>query len=514
MAKKKKKNNSPATSNEEFDLVGLLDNLSAGTKFTRVSEADMLHARPKVRTPLPHLDVIFGGGIPFGVIVEGFGPPKAGKSTFWYETLGEFQRQYPNGVPIIVDTEMSVDNIRMQYMGIDTDKVLRLPAMTLEDGFEQVINILKKKRDNEKAKDLPVFIMWDTIAVAPSRAQHKEGNINAGGMTQKPRLIKQFLSDVLVYIEEQPTIFVLLNQVFTDLSGFRPKLTSGGGNGLKHDIHIQLQFKKAKSSFDGDGREIKQTSKVDINKSKISPKFQDINMTIDNTTGGTVDRLRSFMNYLRDSSNIFIDNRGWIQMNSELFDEDSKYLEYEPIIQKPNKKWRWDELVDAVKADPNWTRFLQMLLVDEIAKHYKYYHDISRKYRRNLYLQLQYTLITRGLINEIKEEFEVDNPNDLTEDQIRGLSEEATQALPLLQGEMDLDLVEKLVHTKLENEMSKLDEDLERTIEETQKASDESLSHVEDEDSNAEYSDGYEGLEDNDDDDDNEEDEKEEDTDK
>ncbi|AMM44893.1 RecA protein [Bacillus phage SP-15] len=225
---KKDKNKATATVNEEFDLVGLLDDLSAGSKFKRVSEVEMLHSRPKVPTPLPHLNAIFGGGIPFGVIAEGFGPPRAGKSTFWYETLAEFQKAFPHGVPIIVDTEMSVDDLRMRYMGVQTDKVLRLPALTLEDGFDQVTKILKKKAANEKAKDLPLFIMWDTIAVAPSKAQHEEGRLNAGGMSQKPRLIKQFLSDILVYIEEQPTILVLLNQVFTDFSGFKPKLVSGG----------------------------------------------------------------------------------------------------------------------------------------------------------------------------------------------------------------------------------------------------------------------------------------------
>lgn len=228
MAKAKDKQKKTETTEEAFDLVGLLEDLSEGTKFKRVSEVEILHARPKVPTPLPHLNAIFGGGIPFGIIAEGFGPPKAGKSTFWYETLAEFQKAFPMGISIIVDTEMSVDDLRMRYMGIQTEKVLRLPALTLESGFDQVTKILKKKAANPKAKDLPVFIMWDTIAVAPSKAQHEEGRLNAGGMSQKPRLIKQFLSDILVYIEEQPTLLVLLNQVFTDFSGFKPKLVSGG----------------------------------------------------------------------------------------------------------------------------------------------------------------------------------------------------------------------------------------------------------------------------------------------
>ncbi|WJZ23536.1 DNA recombination and repair protein [Listeria phage LIS04] len=484
---------------KSFDLVGLLDDLTKGSKFKRVSEVEMLHSRPKVPTPLPHLNAIFGGGIPFGVIAEGFGPPKAGKSTFWYETLAEFQKAFPNGIPVIVDTEMSVDDLRMQYMGIQTDKVLRLPALTLESGFEQVTALLKKKMSNPAARDLPVFIMWDTIAVAPSKAQHDEGRANAGGMSQKPRLIKQFLSDILVYIEEQPTILVLLNQVFTDFSGFRPKLVSGGGFGLKHDIQLQLQFQSSKSSFDGAGREIRQTSTIDLGKSKISPKFKDIKMTIDNTTGGTIDRIRSFMSYIRESTDIFNDNQGWIQLNPEYFDEGSHYLEYEPIIDKSSKKWRWDELVDTVKSDPNWVRFLQMLLVDEIAKHYKYYHDISRNYRRLLYLHLQRSIITKHFYSTLKSTYEIDNHLEVTEEHKSHMTDYELKVIEMLNSPLeDTSLVEELVKDKLEHEMEELEAEREEIARIQGSLGEDDLADTKSE--RLEYADGTEDLATSDDD--------------
>ncbi|AMM44894.1 hypothetical protein SP15_095 [Bacillus phage SP-15] len=259
--------------------------------------------------------------------------------------------------------------------------------------------------------------------------------------------------------------------------------------GLKHDIHLQLQFQASKSSYDSDGREIKQSSKIDIGKSKISPKFKDISMTIDNTTGGTIDRLRSFMNYIRDYTKILEDNRGWIQLNPEFFQEGSHYLEYEPIIDKSSKKWRWDELVDAVKADPNWTRFLQMLMVDEIAKHYKYYHDISRDYRKNLYLHLQETIITHGVTKELNEQFGVDSHLELTDDQIAQLTEYQAKVVNYMSGDQDLEVIEELVHEKLDKEMAELEAEREAIAEEAQKSGDEELDHVDSE--KMEYAESY-----------------------
>lgn len=266
------------------------------------------------------------------------------------------------------------------------------------------------------------------------------------------------------------------------------------GMGLKHDIHLQLQFLASKSSYDDAGREIKQSSKIDIGKSKISPKFKDISMTIDNTTGGTIDRIRSFMNYIRDATNILDDNRGWIQLNSDYFAEGSHYLEYEPIIDKSSKKWRWDELVDAVKADPNWIRFLQMLMVDEIAKHYKYYHDISRSYRKDLYLHLQYAVITRNVYKSLKDKFDITNHLELTEEQKSQLTPFEQQALHLLDTtEQDMEAVEELVQQKLDQEMAELEAERERIAQEHQRAGDGALNDVQADE--VEVSDGYDEVE-------------------
>lgn len=87
----------------------------------------------------------------------------SGKTSTSYQMLGDFQVMFPpgKGLAIIVDTEASVDSQRMAFMGCDSRHILRIPAGTLEKGFEALYSILDKKVANPLTKDLPVFILWD-----------------------------------------------------------------------------------------------------------------------------------------------------------------------------------------------------------------------------------------------------------------------------------------------------------------------------------------------------------------
>jgi hypothetical protein len=76
--------------------------------------------------------------------------------------------------------------------------------------------------------------MWDTIAACTTRAQEAGGSVNSGGMTEKPRLMKFYLSRAFNEMEKQPVILWLLNQATTQGFGtYQVGLGSAGGNALK-----------------------------------------------------------------------------------------------------------------------------------------------------------------------------------------------------------------------------------------------------------------------------------------
>lgn len=145
----------------------LISDLVEGTDFKFISKDDLgkgsLSDKPKVTTPLIALNDFLGGGLPLGAIIEVFGKNASGKSSFMYETLGNFQKEYPEGVAFIIDYEASTDDSRLKQLGVNTSKAPRMGAATLEEGFEQIVKILKKMTNDDRYKGFPVFIVWDEL---------------------------------------------------------------------------------------------------------------------------------------------------------------------------------------------------------------------------------------------------------------------------------------------------------------------------------------------------------------
>ena len=164
----------------------LVKDLIAGSQFKFIGDTEehagkgSLSDKPKVETPLYALNDLLGGGLPLGAILEVFGPNASGKSSMMYETLGNFQKQYSNGVAFIIDSEASTDDSRLRQLGVDVSRAPSMGASTLEEGFEQINLILKKMISDDRYKGFPVFIIWDTIASCPSRAQLEAGKMYAG----------------------------------------------------------------------------------------------------------------------------------------------------------------------------------------------------------------------------------------------------------------------------------------------------------------------------------------------
>lgn len=361
------------------DLSEDIMKLMEGTEAHLVSDtsAGVMHDRAKVETPIPQLNCILGGGIPMGIIIEAYGEPASGKSSTWYQTMGNFQKEYPEGISIIVDTEASVDSRRMPFMGCDPKRCLRIPATTIESGFKQVFTILDKKEQNEKIRNNPVFIIWDTIGIGVTDKQHETNDQFSGGMLEKAKLLKFELSNLLPRIEKQPIVVVLLNQVTTKMGRYGSSLTSGGGWGLKHNAHLRLLYKGGATEFDGIYAMIKHST-VSMDKSKISPLFNDLSLRIDNSRGGVVDPVRSMISYATDELG-YIGLGTWCNSN-RLCELHPEYIGKFGKFLDPNKKFRYNELVEYCYDNYDYILLLMLTFCEEISQRYIYQAEVCAPY--------------------------------------------------------------------------------------------------------------------------------------
>lgn len=414
----RKSQETPVESSESL-ITSLID----GTHFNFIGSngevgRGSLSDKPLVETPLHAVNCLIGGGLPLGAMIEVFGPSASGKSSVMYETLGNFQKQYPEGVAFIIDSESSTDDSRLRQLGVDPLRAPRMGAATLEDGFEQIIKILNKMTGDPRYKDFPVLILWDTIAACPTRAQSKEGNMYAGGMAERARILKSSLTTIFPLLEKQNVLLVLLNQVMAEIGGWRPGVTTAGGNALKHDVHLKFELKGGKTEYDG-VFPIYKYSTLSVPKSKISPIMSDFPIILDITKGGLVDRGGSLAWWICNLTTPAIFKQGsWWSVEDWVYEKYQKVWDKFPSL---SGKFRQSSVYELSRSDDNFIDFLQLIWIDLISERYVLQRDVCKNFRDKILVRLSSSLglsIEDVYPTDIKEETALseESSNDLVSD--------------------------------------------------------------------------------------------------
>lgn len=240
MARRRGNDVSEVNENLQINSPEFFQELLKGTKFVMADTGSLMNNRPKVETPLLALNCIFGGGIPLAIQEEISGVPASGKSTLAYSMMAKFQHQYPeNGVSVIIDLEGSTDDIRLRQLGIDSSKVIRLGAESIEEAFQNMFMMFNKLvKLKEQGTDLKLFIIFDSLSAGGTNKQHESiqnggtAMTFGGGMMELPRILKQNIMNVVPFLEKIDASVHYINQVFMQGIGtYAPKTGSGGGFG-------------------------------------------------------------------------------------------------------------------------------------------------------------------------------------------------------------------------------------------------------------------------------------------
>lgn len=359
----------------------------------------------KVKTPIYALNDFLGGGLPLGAILEVYGPNASGKSSLMYQTLGNFQKDYPNGVAFILDSEASTDNYRLSQLGVDVSRVPRMGASTLEDGFEQIISILNKMVNNPIYKDIPVMILWDTVAACPSRSQSESGNMYSGGMAEKARILKTSLNVIFSLVEKQNVLLILLNQVSAEIGGYHPGLTSSGGNALKHDVHLKLNVKGGKTEFDGVFATEKRST-ISVEKSKISPIINGIPMIIDIEEGGLINDSASLVDWITQVNPAVFKQAAWWKLEDWVY---AKYKIYWDRITGFDAQFRQKYLYERASESPELILLLRLIWIDMVSERYTLQREVCKTVRTTIISELDTLLnISENDKTEIETPLNVD----------------------------------------------------------------------------------------------------------
>ena len=238
------------------------------------------HVRRWVSTGSTLLDYICSnrreGGLPEGRIVEIFGPPSIGKSHIATQIARSTQAM--GGIVVYIDTEnaTSVENLGM--LGVDVSKRF---VYVDTHCTEEVLAIAEKTILKAKAldKDVPVTIIWDSVAASSPKAELL-GDYDKESIGLQARAISKGMRKITGVIGQTNSLFVILNQIRTKIGVmYGDPTTTPGGKAIPFHSSIRIKLGAGQQIKDGDDVIGIQVSAKTV-KNKVAPPFRTVNFQI------------------------------------------------------------------------------------------------------------------------------------------------------------------------------------------------------------------------------------------
>lgn len=221
-------------------------------------------AIPSVSTGSLGLDIALGiGGLPYGRIVEIYGPESSGKTTLTLQVVAEAQKQ--GKTCAFVDAEHALDPIYAEKLGVDVDGLLVSQPDTGEQALE-ITDMLVRSG----AVDV---IIVDSVAALTPKAEI-EGDMGDAHVGLQARLMSQALRKLTGNVKNSNCLLVFINQIRMKIGVmFGNPETTTGGNALKFYSSVRLDIRRTGAVKQGD-EVVGNETRVKVVKNKVSPPFR------------------------------------------------------------------------------------------------------------------------------------------------------------------------------------------------------------------------------------------------
>jgi recombination protein RecA len=212
------------------------------------------------------LDMVIGGGLPSGRIIELFGMASSGKTSLSLMAIKEAQKKgYTCG---FVDSENAYSREWAEKLGVDSSKLIFSQPTLGEEAF----GICEALIQSNKVK----LIVVDSIDSLVTQAQLEKdyGEATVGSLA---RLMSTSLRKLVPILAKSDCTLILLNQcrMKVGISYGDPTVVSGG---LATSFYASLRLKVSRGDIIGLDKANPEgfMTKISVVKSKVSPPFKKV----------------------------------------------------------------------------------------------------------------------------------------------------------------------------------------------------------------------------------------------
>jgi recombination protein RecA len=318
----KKNVSSPATQKLIANIVKKADKKLGGEALQKLGD-ESVSSKVSMYIPTGNAELTKALGLPgypVGRIVEIYGAESSGKSTIAQSAAAECQAL--GGIVIYIDTEFALDPDYATKLGVNIDDVL----LSQPESMEEAIKILEEMVEiiRSESMDVPILVIWDSVAASPTEHELKEGKAQVG---EHARLMSAHLRQTRGLISKSNVVAIYINQIRDKIGVmFGDNTDTFGGRALKFYSSIRLEVKKVGQIKSGENV-VGNKTRITVKKNKLAAPFKKAELAIMFGKGMTEDTATLFE----------------VAANAELISKKGKKYIYETLdgeeVEFTKKQW-------------------------------------------------------------------------------------------------------------------------------------------------------------------------------
>jgi len=210
------------------------------------------------------------GGLPSNKITALAGETSTGKTFFALGLVRSFLEMDKDAGVIYFESESALSKDLIQEKGIDGDRIVIVPVVTVQEFRTQAIKILDKYLQQQQSERKPLLFVLDSLGMLSTTKEVEDAE--AGKETRdmtRAQIVKSIFRVLTLKLGKANVPLLVTNHTYDVVGSYIPTKEMGGGSGLKYAAStiIYLSKKKEKSQKEVVGNLIKaKTAKSRLSK--------------------------------------------------------------------------------------------------------------------------------------------------------------------------------------------------------------------------------------------------------
>ena len=187
------------------------------------------------------------GGLPANKITAIAGESATGKTFFALGMCKQFLEDNPDSAVIYFESESAITKEMIEERGIDSNRMIIVPVVTVQEFRQQAISILDKYLETDESKRPPMMFCLDSLGMLSTTKEIED--TAAGKETRdmtRAQIVKGAFRVLTLKLGRAKVPMIVTNHTYDVIGSMFPTKEMGGGSGLKYAASSIVYLSKKK----------------------------------------------------------------------------------------------------------------------------------------------------------------------------------------------------------------------------------------------------------------------------